>query len=338
MTWGLATATVRFGTRVAIDNLSFDVNRSAVTVIVGGDGAGKSTALRALVGLVRLDAGQARRPAKGDIGYIPATGGIYLDLTVEENLAFSGGAYGLIGHDLAHRMSDIVERVGLQEARSRLGGHLSGGMRRKLAVAVALLHRPGLLVLDEPTTGVDPVSRAQLWRLISGEAASGTAVVVSTTYVNEAQRATSVILMERGRAVASGTPDDVIAAVPGAIGVVRSGAQPRVNPGDGARRGGSGRPTGTSRRMPKLARQTSTMPSSSPSSNLSGSRRTTMDLSACPFRHGAVRRFHRRGLGEPVGSVRRRGWPSGRERRWQDHVAFDVARASATCRWKRAAL
>ena len=90
MTWGLATATVRFGTRVAIDNLSFDVNRSAVTVIVGGDGAGKSTALRALVGLVRLDAGQARRPAKGDIGYIPATGGIYLDLTVEENLAFSG--------------------------------------------------------------------------------------------------------------------------------------------------------------------------------------------------------------------------------------------------------
>lgn len=226
MTWGLATATVRFGTRVAIDNLSFDVNRSAVTVIVGGDGAGKSTALRALVGLVRLDAGQARRPAKGDIGYIPATGGIYLDLTVEENLAFSGGAYGLIGHDLAHRMSDIVERVGLQEARSRLGGHLSGGMRRKLAVAVALLHRPGLLVLDEPTTGVDPVSRAQLWRLISGEAASGTAVVVSTTYVNEAQRATSVILMERGRAVASGTPDDVIAAVPGAIGVVRSGAQP----------------------------------------------------------------------------------------------------------------
>jgi len=226
MTWGLTDATVRFGTRVAIDHLSFDVDRSAVTVIVGGDGAGKSTALKALVGLLGLDAGQARRPAKSDIGYIPATSGIYVDLTVEENLIFSANAYGLRGQDLANRMDEMVERVGLQHIRDRLGGHLSGGMRRKLAVAVALIHRPALLVLDEPTTGVDPVSRAELWRLISGQAASGTAVIASTTYVNEARRATSVILMERGRMTASGTPDEVIARVPGAVGVVRSEPRP----------------------------------------------------------------------------------------------------------------
>ena len=226
MTWGLTDATVRFGTRVAIDHLSFDVDRSAVTVIVGGDGAGKSTALKALVGLLGLDAGQARRPAKSDIGYIPATSGIYVDLTVEENLIFSANAYGLRGQDLANRMDEMVERVGLQHIRDRLGGDLSGGMRRKLAVAVALIHRPALLVLDEPTTGVDPVSRAELWRLISGQAASGTAVIASTTYVNEARRATSVILMERGRMTASGTPDEVIARVPGAVGVVRSEPRP----------------------------------------------------------------------------------------------------------------
>ena len=123
-------------------------------------------------------------------------------------------------------MDEMVERVGLEHIRDRLGGHLSGGMRRKLAVAVALIHRPALLVLDEPTTGVDPVSRAQLWRLISGQAASGTAVIASTTYVNEARRATSVILMERGRMTASGTPDEVIARVPGAVGVVRSEPRP----------------------------------------------------------------------------------------------------------------
>jgi len=169
MRWGLTNASVRFGTRAAIDDLSFDAERSAVTVIVGGDGAGKSTALKALVGLLGLDAGEARRPVKSEIGYIPAASGIYVDLTVDENLVFSGSAYGLRGHDLEDHIHEMVKRVGLQDARGRLAGHLSGGMQRKLAVAVALLHRPALLVLDEPTSGVDPVSRAELWRLISGQ-------------------------------------------------------------------------------------------------------------------------------------------------------------------------
>ena len=226
MSWGLSAASVRYGSRLALEALSFEAAPSSVTVVIGGDGAGKSTALRALVGLVHLDGGSAARPAKHEIGYIPAFGGIYTDLTVQDNLAFSGRAYGITGTDLAERSSRVLARVGLDGVEDRLGGHLSGGMQRKLAVAVALLHRPALLVLDEPTTGVDPVSRAQLWRLVAGEAASGTAVVVSTTYVNEARRANSVLLLDRGRAIASGDPEEVVAATPGAVGVVDGATRP----------------------------------------------------------------------------------------------------------------
>ena len=226
MMWGLDSVTVRFRARTALDGVTFAAAPSTVTVIVGGDGAGKSTSLKVLVGLLSPEAGTARRPAKHAIGYIPATGGIYPDLTVDENLAFSGTAYGLSGRDLASRASTMVERVGLAGARNRLGGHLSGGMQRKLAVGAALLHEPSLLVLDEPTTGVDPVSRSELWRLISGEAASGTAVVVSTTYVNEAQRASTVVLLDQGRVTVAGSPEQVIADVGGALGAVYSPSQP----------------------------------------------------------------------------------------------------------------
>ena len=161
------------------------------------------------------------------MGYVPATAGLYTDLTVEENLAFSGGAYGVVGSELAQRSTELLERIGLANARTRLGGQLSGGMRRKLAVAMALLHRPALLVLDEPTTGVDPVSRSELWRLISTAAAGGTAVVATTTYVDEAHRASTVTLLEQGRSISTGAPSEIVAAVAGKLGVVRSTAQPQ---------------------------------------------------------------------------------------------------------------
>ncbi len=227
MTWGIEGGTVTFGARTAVDGVTVEAARGAVTVVVGGDGAGKSTLLRALVGLVRLSTGTARRPDKRAIGYIPATAGLYVDLTVEENLTFVGRAYGITGPTCASRMEMLLERIGLTEARHRLGGQLSGGMQRKLAVATALLHEPDLLVLDEPTTGVDPVSRAELWRLISGAAARHTAVVVATTYVEEADRGSAVVLLDRGRAIATGSPEDIIGAVPGAVGVVRNGGRPR---------------------------------------------------------------------------------------------------------------
>ncbi|MGO9335277.1 MAG: ABC transporter ATP-binding protein [Acidimicrobiales bacterium] len=226
MTWGLESASVRFGSRTALDHVSLRAESSTVSVVVGGDGAGKSTLLRALVGLVRLSSGIARRPSKREIGYVPATAGLYVDLTVDENLAFSGRAYGVVGSALVKRSTELLERIGLADARTRLGGQLSGGMRRKLAVGIGLLHRPALLVLDEPTTGVDPVSRAELWRLVSAAAADGTAVVATTTYVGEAHRASTVMLLEQGRSIATGSPSDIIAAVPGKLGVVRSTSQP----------------------------------------------------------------------------------------------------------------
>ncbi|MGA7986785.1 MAG: ABC transporter ATP-binding protein [Candidatus Dormiibacterota bacterium] len=226
MSWGLEDASVAYASRTALDHLTLPALPSTVSVVVGGDGAGKSTALRALVGLVRLTSGVARRPAKQEIGYIPATAGLYVDLTVDENIAFAAGAFGLRGSELTRRSESLLERIGLSAARGRLGGQLSGGMQRKLAVGMALLHRPAMLVLDEPTTGVDPVSRAELWRLISGAAVDGSAVVVATTYVDEAHRASSIVLLEHGRTIAFGSPADIIAAVPGTVGRVVSAEQP----------------------------------------------------------------------------------------------------------------
>jgi ABC-2 type transport system ATP-binding protein len=226
MSWGLDGVTVRLGGRKALDGVTVVVEPSSVAVLVGGDGSGKSTCLRAMVGLVRPSAGTVRRPPKQEVGYIPATAGLYPDLTVDENVSFAAGAFGLTGRALATRSGELLERIGLGDARHRLGGQLSGGMQRKLAVVMALLHRPTLLVLDEPTTGVDPVSRAEVWRLISGAAAGGAAVVVSTTYVDEGRRASSVTLLESGGVIGSGSPADIVAAVPGTVGVVRSAARP----------------------------------------------------------------------------------------------------------------
>lgn len=226
MTWGLEGATVRYGARVALDAVTFGAEPSGIHVIVGGDAAGKSTLLAALVGLVPLDDGEARRPSKDRIGYVPATAGLYGDLTVEENLEFSAGAYGLGGGELASRATALLERIGLESVRNRLASQLSGGMARKLAVGTALLHRPDLVVLDEPTTGVDPLSRAELWRLIAGAAAAGAAVVVATTYVDEAARATRVALLDAGRVLVEGSPGEIIASVPGAIGTSSDGRRP----------------------------------------------------------------------------------------------------------------
>jgi ABC-2 type transport system ATP-binding protein len=225
MTWGLDDVRVSFGRRTALDDVTVRARPAEVTVVVGGDGAGKSTCLRTLVGLVRPQAGTVRRPPKQRIGYVPATSGLYADLTVQENLDFIAGAYRLPGGQRGERERQLLERTGLAGVRARLGGQLSGGMQRKLAVTLALLHTPELLVLDEPTTGVDPVSRVELWRLISGAAAQGTAVVVATTYVNEAARAASVVLLETGKVLASGSPDAILRAVPGAVGTAaRTGA------------------------------------------------------------------------------------------------------------------
>jgi len=226
MSWGLEDVHVTRGRTVALAGVTVPADPARITVVVGGDGAGKSTCLAVLAGLIKPDAGVVRRPSKQRTGYVPATTGLYADLTVGENLAFWADAYRLAEPERGRRTARILEQTGLAAARDRLGAQLSGGMQRKLAVGLALLHSPELLILDEPTTGVDPVSRTELWRLIARSAAEGTAVVVSTTYVNEAARAARVILLEAGEVLASGSPEDILRAIPGAVGSATGADRP----------------------------------------------------------------------------------------------------------------
>jgi ABC-2 type transport system ATP-binding protein len=222
--WGCRGLGVRYGGTVALEDVTFELPAGTVAAVVGGDGAGKTTLLRALAGTVRPAAGTVRRPAERRLGYVSAGQGVWVDLTVDENLAFAGRAYGLGTDELRRRVAGLLERTGLAGARDRLAGRLSGGMRRKLAFAMAVAHQPDLLILDEPTTGLDPVSRAELWRLLAGAAAGGAAVVVATTYLDEAERAATVLVLDRGRSLLAGTPDEVLAASPGLV--VEGAARP----------------------------------------------------------------------------------------------------------------
>jgi ABC-2 type transport system ATP-binding protein len=215
--WGLVGVTVRYGSITAIHDLTIRSRAGSIVAIVGGDGAGKTTALRTLVGVVAPSSGWVERPSAGEIGYLSASRGIYGDLSVMENLSFSGTAYGLGRADLSARAEELIERTGLHDARDRLAGDLSGGMRQKLALAVAMIHSPALLVLDEPTTGVDPVSRSEIWRLIARAASTGAAILLATSYVDEAERAGEVLMLSEGRAIAAGTPEEIIAGAPGRV-------------------------------------------------------------------------------------------------------------------------
>jgi len=215
--YGVSDLRVRYGRHTAVQGVTFTVPAHTIAALVGGDGAGKSSVLRALAGAIAPAGGSVRRPDSRRIGYMPAGQGVYRDLTVNENLAFSASAYGVPGAEAARRAAELLERTGLQDAGGRLGAQLSGGMRHKLALAMALLHQPQLLVLDEPTTGIDPVSRAQLWRLIAAAAAAGAAVVLATCYVDEAERAASVVVLSEGRPLLEGSPEEVVARMPGAV-------------------------------------------------------------------------------------------------------------------------
>jgi len=231
MTWGVQDLTVRFGDHAALDGVSLEVPGGRVTGVVGGDGAGKTTLLRCLVGAIAHDAGSVRRPDVRRIGYLSSSSGTYPDLSVEENLTFVASAYGVPPGEAERRGAEFLERTGLAAARDRLAGNLSGGMRQKLGVIRAMVHRPDLLVLDEPTTGVDPVSRADLWWLIARAAAEGAAVVLTTAYLDEVERAAWLLALDDGRALAVGAPADIAAAVPGTIRASRE--RPR---GEAARR------------------------------------------------------------------------------------------------------
>ena len=238
--WGASAVRLSYDGMLALDDVSVAVTAGQITAVVGGDGAGKTSLLRCLAGVVKPDAGEVRSPGKSRIGFLPASSGIYSDLTVAENLAFRATGYGMRADVAARRAAELIEQAGLAAARDRLATKLSGGMRQKLGVIAALLHRPELLILDEPSTGVDPVSRSGLWGLIASAAADGAAVILATTYLDDAQHAAEVLVLDAGRALASGTPEQIVLRIPGSV---RAMSTPPAGPAAelGWRRGGGWR-------------------------------------------------------------------------------------------------
>ncbi|MEM9514614.1 MAG: ABC transporter ATP-binding protein [Actinomycetota bacterium] len=214
-TFGVDRLTVELGATLALSGITLAVPPGAVTAVVGGDGAGKTTLLRCLVGEVRPTSGTVRRPGKHHLGYMPSTSGVWRDLSVAENVAFAATAYGIAPD--TDRPLALLRAARLDDFTDRLAGDLSGGMRQKLGVVMAMLHEPALIVLDEPSTGVDPVSRVELWRLISEAAARGAAVLLATTYIDEAERASSLLVLDEGRLLVEGDAASITAAVPGTL-------------------------------------------------------------------------------------------------------------------------
>ena len=223
---GAREGSVRLGATLALDSVSVEVPAGQVVAIVGGDGAGKTTLQRTLIGRVEAESGTVWAPPPRELGYLPSASGTWRQLTVDENLDLVAHAYSDRPRDLDRRRDELLDASGLADARTRLAGQLSGGMRQKLGFCMAMLHGPRLVVLDEPSTGVDPVSRVELWSLIADAAASGTAVVLATTYLDEAERVHDVVVLDAGRVLLHGSPAEVLAASPGTVSLVTTPDNP----------------------------------------------------------------------------------------------------------------
>ena len=199
----------------AVDGLTFDVAPGEMFGVIGPDGAGKTTTLRMMCGLVRPDAGEvrlfgadpfrARSTSVTSIGYVPQRFSLYGDLSIDENIAFFARLHGV--SQFADRRTRLLTMTGLLPFRDRLANKLSGGMKQKLALACTLVHEPKLLILDEPTTGVDPVSRREFWKLLTEFRSQGLTAVLATPYLDEAERCDRVALLREGRVLALDTPD-----------------------------------------------------------------------------------------------------------------------------------
>lgn len=222
----------RFRSVAAIDDLSFSVHPGELFGVLGPDGAGKTTLLRMMAAVLNPSSGSISikdlntvddaEEVKSTIGYMPQQFGLYADLTVAENLAFVADVFGVDGKERRNRLEELYDFTQLHEFRKRRAGLLSGGMKKKLGLACALIHRPEVLLLDEPTTGVDPVARRGFWDLLSGLHAEGTTTVVSTPYMDEAERCNRVALLYQGRILACDTPQAVKAKVPGSVIAVQN--------------------------------------------------------------------------------------------------------------------
>ncbi len=211
--------TKRFGDFVAVDRLTFDVSQGEVFGFLGSNGAGKSTTIRMLCGLLKPTSGTAivggvdvsRDPegVKRRIGYMSQRFSLYENLTVDQNIRFFGGIYGLDRARLAARRRFVLDIAGLQGREQMRAADLAGGWRQRLAIGCAILHEPPIVFLDEPTGGVDPLSRREFWSLIDGLSASGVTVLVTTHYLDEAEHCTRLAIIHGGRLAAIGTTDEL---------------------------------------------------------------------------------------------------------------------------------
>jgi len=211
--------TKRYGERTVVNNVSFTIDAGSIFGFLGPNGSGKTTTIKMLCGLVHPSAGTASvagfdverqsRRVRRSIGYMAQGFSLYGDLTVAENLEFYGLAYGLNDHERAERKARVIEIVGIGEYMNYLSASLSGGWQRRLALACALLHDPRVVFLDEPTAGIDPVARRDLWDLLFTLASAGKTFFVTTHYMDEAERCSSLAYIFQGDVLASGSPDEI---------------------------------------------------------------------------------------------------------------------------------
>jgi ABC-2 type transport system ATP-binding protein len=221
----LDRVTKRYGTTTAVNDLSLTVHAGEMFGLIGPDGAGKTTTIRLICGLLQPDAGTARvlgldpvgdhRRVTASVGYLSQRFSLYGDLSIDENIAFFAEIHGL--RDYGPRRDRLLEMTQLTPFRTRLADRLSGGMKQKLALACTLVHEPALIVLDEPTTGVDPVSRREFWKLLSEFLSQGVTIVMATPYLDEAERCARVALLHEGRLLALDRPDALRNTLPGVL-------------------------------------------------------------------------------------------------------------------------
>ncbi|HWR44978.1 ABC transporter ATP-binding protein [Sporomusa sp.] len=217
----LTNVTRRFGALTAVDNLNLEVKAGSIFGLVGPDGAGKTTTIRMITGIMTPTSGKINllgsdntESVKDQIGYVPQKFSLYGDLTVMENIQVIGALYGANKQRVEQLGTEILDFTNLLPFKDRLADNLSGGMKQKLALAAGLMHRPKIFFLDEPTTGVDPVSRREFWQMLYRLNKEGTTIFVSTPYMDEAELCTRVAFMSQGRIVACDTPQNLKAAYP----------------------------------------------------------------------------------------------------------------------------
>ncbi len=226
----------RFGPVTAVDGVSFEVRKGEMFGLIGPDGAGKTTTLRMILGLLKPDAGRVstcgldphaeRRALSGKVGYLSQRFSLYGDLSVDENISFFAEIHDVRRYD--QQREQLLEMVRMTPFRERLAERLSGGMKQKLALVCTLVHTPELLVLDEPTTGVDPVSRRDFWKLLARLQREGLTILLTTPYLDEAERCTRVALIDHGKIMTVDTPDALREAEPGVMVEIVAEPRPRA--------------------------------------------------------------------------------------------------------------